>query len=83
METLTSFICNEITMVMVITTLKPKCISVILAYETSYNCTNLGAPPNTMNLAEGNTTTICETQSPTNNGKIYLLSFQYICLVPL
>lgn len=61
--------------VVTIATLKPECISMTIADETSYTCANLGVPLNNMNLAEGNTTTVCETQPTTNEGKfIYTLS---------
>lgn len=66
-----------LSVVVTIATLKPEWISMTIADETTYTCANLGVPPNNMNLAEGNKTTICKTQPPTNEGEVYLRSFQF------
>lgn len=64
-----------VTMVTVVAILEPECISMTITNETSYNCTNLGAPSNNMNLAEGNFTIIYETQPPTTEWGNLLTQF--------
>lgn len=58
-------------MVTVATVLKPACITLTVANKASYNCTNLGIPSINMNLAGGNISMICETQSPDDEGEMY------------
>lgn len=65
-----------INMVTVVTALT-SCVTMTIANKASYNCTALRISPINMNLAEGNTSIICETQPPKYEGEIYLLSFQY------